>query len=137
MWVIRLHQTLNLPVIATCHCHRKLSPALSLSATMAQSPDGLKFLDLWKDATRKYEDDTKIKFATHALAHCNNPDAVLDALDRDLQGFKDYRDKKERLRKWLKPMLHLIGSLSGTAGEAAGVVRTTFLACFSVLSAPC
>ncbi|KAJ7820187.1 hypothetical protein B0H14DRAFT_2600168 [Mycena olivaceomarginata] len=44
-----------------------------------------------------------------------------NALDRDLQEFKDYRDKKERLRKWLKPMLHLIGSLSETAGEAAGV----------------
>ncbi|KAJ6614440.1 hypothetical protein B0H10DRAFT_2221319 [Mycena sp. CBHHK59/15] len=71
--------------------------------------------------TRKYEDDTKIKFATHALAGCGNPDDVLDALDRDLQEFKDYRDKKERRRKWLKPMLHLIGSLSGTAGEAAGV----------------
>ncbi|KAJ6614450.1 hypothetical protein B0H10DRAFT_2221331 [Mycena sp. CBHHK59/15] len=69
----------------------------------------------------RYEDDTKIKFATHALAGCGNPDDVLDALDRDLQEFKDYRDKKERRRKWLKPMLHLIGSLSGTAGEAAGV----------------
>ncbi|KAJ7883628.1 ankyrin repeat-containing domain protein [Mycena olivaceomarginata] len=88
---------------------------------MAQNPDDHKFLELWKDATRKYEEDTKIKFATHALAGCNNPDAVLDALDRDLQEFKDYRDKKERFRKWLKPMLHLIGSLSETAGEAAGV----------------
>jgi hypothetical protein len=66
-------------------------------------------------------ESTKIKFATHALAGCNNPDAVLDALDHDLQEFKDYRDKKERLRKWLKPMLHLIGSLSETAGETAGV----------------
>ncbi|KAJ6549563.1 ankyrin repeat-containing domain protein [Mycena vulgaris] len=88
---------------------------------MAQNPDNLKFLEIWKDATRKYEDNTKIKFTTHALAACNNPDAVLDALDRDLQEFKDYRDKKERLRKWLKPMLHLIGSLSEAAGEAAGV----------------
>ncbi|KAJ6572494.1 hypothetical protein DFH09DRAFT_1362444 [Mycena vulgaris] len=88
---------------------------------MAQNPDDSQFLELWKDATRKYEDDTRIKFATHALAGCNNPDAVLDALDRDLREFKDYRDKKKKLRKWLKPMLHLISSLSETAGEAAGV----------------
>ncbi|KAJ7926134.1 ankyrin repeat-containing domain protein [Mycena leptocephala] len=71
---------------------------------MAQNPDNHKFLELWTDATTKYEDDTKTKFATHALAGCNNPDAVLDALDRDLREFKDYRDKKERLRKWLKFM---------------------------------
>ncbi|KAJ6572468.1 hypothetical protein DFH09DRAFT_1312757 [Mycena vulgaris] len=71
--------------------------------------------------TKNYEDDTKIKFATHALAGCNNPDAVLDGLDRDLQEFKDYRNNKKKLRKWLKPMLHLIGSPSETAGEAAGV----------------
>ncbi|KAJ7059439.1 hypothetical protein C8F01DRAFT_1231926 [Mycena amicta] len=88
---------------------------------MAQYPADPKFLELWQDATKKYEDNTKIKFATHALAACTHPDAVLDALDRDLQEFKDYRDKKERLRKWLKPMLHLIGSLSEAAGEAAGM----------------
>jgi hypothetical protein len=95
------------------------------------NPSDPKFLELWKDAVKKYEDDTKIKFATHALASCKNPDAVLDALDHDLQEFKDYRNKKERLRKWLKPMLHLIGSLSETAGEAAGVVRTPFLSFLS------
>ncbi|KAJ7059432.1 hypothetical protein C8F01DRAFT_1370371 [Mycena amicta] len=88
---------------------------------MAQYPADPKFLQLWQDATKKYEDQTKIKFATHALAACTHPDAVLDALDRDLREFKDYRDKKERLRKWLKPMLHLIGSLSEAAGEAAGM----------------
>ncbi|KAJ7900820.1 Pfs, NACHT and ankyrin domain protein [Mycena leptocephala] len=79
------------------------------------------FLELWKDATREYEDETKITIATHPLAHCNSPDAVLDALDRDLQKFKHYRDRKEGLRKWLKPMLHLIASLSEIAGGAAGV----------------
>ncbi|KAJ7049829.1 ankyrin repeat-containing domain protein [Mycena amicta] len=88
---------------------------------MAQYPADPKFLQLWQDATKKYEDETKIKFATHALAACTHPNAVLDALDRDLREFKDYRDKKERLRKWLKPMLHLIGSLSEAAGEAAGM----------------
>ncbi|KAJ7826554.1 ankyrin repeat-containing domain protein [Mycena olivaceomarginata] len=36
-------------------------------------------------------------------------------------GVQGLPDKKEKLRKWLKPMLHLIGSLSETAGEAAGV----------------
>ncbi|KAJ7048703.1 hypothetical protein C8F01DRAFT_1070277, partial [Mycena amicta] len=59
------------------------------------------------------------------MARCHQKvrgrDKVLDALDRDLREFKDYRDKKERLRKWLKPMLHLIGSLSEAAGEAAAM----------------
>jgi hypothetical protein len=96
----------------------------SLSTTMAQNTADHKFQDVWKDATRKYEDETKIKFTTHPLARCKNPDAVLDALDRDLQVFQDYRDKKEKLRKWLKPMLHLVVSLSETAGEAAGAVHT-------------
>jgi hypothetical protein len=94
---------------------------------MAQNTIEDKFLEIWEEATRKYEDDTKLKFTTHPLARCNNPDAVLDALDRDLQAFQDYRNKRDKLRKWLKPMLHLIGSLSETAGEAAGVVRTAFL----------
>ncbi|KAJ7873475.1 hypothetical protein B0H14DRAFT_3860042, partial [Mycena olivaceomarginata] len=98
-----------------------LPKGCSFSAKMAQNHDNHEFLELWKDATRRYEDDTKIKFATHALAGCNNPDAVLDALDSDLQEFKEYRERKERLRKWLKPMLHLIGSLSETAGATAGV----------------
>jgi hypothetical protein len=91
---------------------------------MAQHPDDHRFLEIWKDATRKYEADTEIKFTTHPLAGCNNPDAVLDALDRDLQKFEEYCGKKKNLRKWLKPMLHLIGSLSESAGEAAGGVRT-------------
>ncbi|KAJ7059379.1 ankyrin repeat-containing domain protein [Mycena amicta] len=88
---------------------------------MAQYAADPKFLQLWQDATNKYEDETKVKFATHALAACTHPDAVLDALDRDLREFKDYRDKKEGLRKWLKPMLHLIGSLSEAAGEATAM----------------
>ncbi|KAJ7875858.1 hypothetical protein B0H13DRAFT_2549510 [Mycena leptocephala] len=74
----------------------------------------------------KYEDDMNIEFATHALASCTNPDAVLAALDHDLQEFKDYRDRKEGLRKWLKPILHLIGSLSEAAGETVGVVPVPF-----------
>jgi hypothetical protein len=99
---------------------------------MAQNPNDLKFLELWKEATMKYEDDMNIEFATHALASCTNPDAVLAALDHDLQEFKDYRDRKEGLRKWLKPILHLIGSLSEAAGETVGVVvRTAFLAIVS------
>jgi hypothetical protein len=106
--------------------------ALSLSVNMARNPDDPEFLELWEEATRKYEDDTKIKFTAHFLASCNNPDAVLAALHHNLQQFKDYRDKKERLRKSLKPMLHLIGSLSEAAGETAGaVVRTAFLALVS------
>ncbi|KAJ6565903.1 hypothetical protein DFH09DRAFT_1034733 [Mycena vulgaris] len=88
---------------------------------MTQNTADDRFLEIWKDATRKYEGDTKIKFTTHPLARCNNPEDVLDTLDRDLQVFQDYRDKKNELRKWLKPMLYLIGSLSATAGEAAGV----------------
>jgi hypothetical protein len=91
---------------------------------MAQNTVDNKFLEIWEEATRNYQHDTKIKLTTHPLCGCNNPDAVLDALDRELQAFQNYRDKKEKLRKWLKPMLHLIGSLSETAGEAAGVVRT-------------
>ncbi|KAJ7875826.1 hypothetical protein B0H13DRAFT_2549456 [Mycena leptocephala] len=93
---------------------------------MAQNPNDLKFLELWKEATMKYEDDMNIEFATHALASCTNPDAVLAALDHDLQEFKDYRDRKEGLRKWLKPILHLIGSLSEAAGETVGVVPVPF-----------
>ncbi|KAJ7810556.1 hypothetical protein B0H13DRAFT_1927322 [Mycena leptocephala] len=84
---------------------------------MAQNPNDLKFLELWKEATMKYEDDMNIEFATHALAVAN-PDAVLAALDHDLQSSR-LRDRKEGLRKWLKPILHLIGSLS-EAGRDGG-----------------
>ncbi|KAJ7026251.1 hypothetical protein C8F04DRAFT_1297876 [Mycena alexandri] len=78
------------------------------------------FLELWKAATEKYEKET-VNVQNHPLASCDIPDAVLDALDHKLRNFEEYREKKEKLRQWLKPMLHLIGSLSATAGEAVGV----------------
>ncbi|KAF8143221.1 hypothetical protein K438DRAFT_1876563 [Mycena galopus ATCC 62051] len=89
---------------------------------MAQGPDHEKFRRLWEDATKKYEDDANVELATHPLVECNDPDAVLDVLDGDLQKFKKYRRKKERFRNSLKPLLHIIGSLSETAGEVVGVV---------------
>ncbi|KAF7363939.1 hypothetical protein MSAN_01052200 [Mycena sanguinolenta] len=87
---------------------------------MALNPDD-QFAELWRKAIESYEADTEIKLQTHVLAVCKNPEDVLDALDGELRRFNAYRDKKENLRKWLKPMLNLIDTLSETAGEAAAL----------------
>ncbi|KAJ7059427.1 hypothetical protein C8F01DRAFT_1295200 [Mycena amicta] len=71
---------------------------------MAQYPADPKFPAVMARCHQKVRGPDKDQvWATHAPCRCTHPDAVLDALDRDLREFKDYRDKKERLRKWLKP----------------------------------
>ncbi|KAJ7513197.1 P-loop containing nucleoside triphosphate hydrolase protein [Mycena galericulata] len=87
---------------------------------MDQPPDD-QFLELWEDAKRQYEKDTKITLAWDVLTTCRTPDALLAKLDNQLGRFEAYRSKQKELQKWLNPMVHLIASLCDTAGAVAGV----------------
>ncbi|KAA1473261.1 hypothetical protein DENSPDRAFT_266416 [Dentipellis sp. KUC8613] len=94
--------------------HSKLSP-------MADD----QLVKIWSEAIKRYEADAKkkkIRKASSALQGVDSVDGLLDLVNGEQQKFEEYRDKGQKMRSVLKPVLDVVWRFAEVAGEAVGTV---------------
>ena len=78
------------------------------------------------NALDAYKKRTKNDLLQHPLVtelqSCNSPGAILDVLQKQLQGLDLSRGSDERWTRWLDPTVNVIYTLSGTLGQGVGMV---------------
>jgi fungal STAND N-terminal Goodbye domain len=68
-------------------------------------------------------DLTKRNPFTDQLLNCVSPKDILDLLEEKAKAFKDYRDKNQKLIKWLSPVVQVLHVFAGVLGAATSLVR--------------
>ncbi|KAK7472047.1 hypothetical protein VKT23_000158 [Stygiomarasmius scandens] len=79
-----------------------------------------RFLNIWNAAVKKYNALVKVQGGNmHVFG---TKEEVLDYIKKSTVGFEKFREKEQRIMKFIDPILDIVGILCGTAGEAVGQV---------------
>ncbi|KAK7450562.1 hypothetical protein VKT23_012871 [Stygiomarasmius scandens] len=84
------------------------------------NPQDTQFVDIWNEAVKKYN-DTLIGAKGVKLQEFSTKEEALDFIHKEAASFGIFKEKGEKVMKYVNPILDIIGLLCGTAGEAAGL----------------
>jgi hypothetical protein len=96
---------------------------------MARPSESSVFESLFQCALDEYEKETGINLVEHPLAakleRCNDVESITQALQEEMQAFREYRGDKHAVMKFLKNAVQAIHNLSDIValGESIGLVR--------------
>ena len=95
-----------------------------MSSPNLKSPN----LQLICDALDMYAEEMKIDLKDNPFAEelkrCESPEAILQLLEKNRDGFKQYRDKNRKFIDCLSPVVKFVHAFSGLLGEAASLVSS-------------
>ena len=96
------------------------SPTLS---DMADPRPGLQFQEIWSSAITRYNQDTERDYLERGLV-ADSPDDLFVILDKEMNRFKQYRKRGERVRHAIRSVLELVNLSSGAIGDSLATVST-------------
>ncbi|TFY65174.1 hypothetical protein EVG20_g5695 [Dentipellis fragilis] len=136
-----LEASVFLPALTTPPSHHRHRTIYQPSHTIEQfkrfqmADDSLS--EIWKAAIKQYEEETKnnLKAISESpdFVNISSADELLKAIDDKQKDFKQYRERGERIKGALKPILDIAGALAGAAGEGVAVVFPPGKAVFVVV----
>ena len=84
------------------------------------------FQPILDEALADYSKQVGIDLATHPLSNgfrsCASPNAVLKILEDKAKEFKEFREGNRKLINWLKPVVHIVYTLSAVLSAALTLV---------------
>lgn len=84
------------------------------------------FQPVFERALKGYKKKTGKDLTAHPLAAeikgCASPQAILAVLEGKANELQQFQGSDERLTKWLNPTVNILGALSATLGQGAGLV---------------
>ena len=96
------------------------SPTLS---DMADPRPGLQFQKIWSSAITRYNQDSERDYLERGLV-ADSPDDLFVILDKEMNRFKQYRKKGEKLRSTIEPVLNMVNVFSEVIREGLATVST-------------
>ena len=85
-------------------------------------------LNMIRNALDIYTEQMKISLKDNPFAeeikHCDSPGAILQLLEKNRDGFKEYRDKKRKFIDCLNPVVQFVHAVSGILSEVSALVRS-------------
>ncbi|KAK7450567.1 hypothetical protein VKT23_012876 [Stygiomarasmius scandens] len=84
------------------------------------NPQETQFVDIWNEAVKKYN-DTLAGAKGVKLQEFSTKEEALNFINKEAAGFGKFKEKGEKVMKYVNPILDIIGLLCGTAGEAVGL----------------
>ena len=88
------------------------------------------FTAIFEVAKSEYQKITGKSLDTHTFAAklvgCDSPEAFSNVLQMQAEAFSRFCKSDEKLMKWLRPIVHVLVTFSGTIGEGAGIVCHLF-----------
>lgn len=89
-------------------------------------PTAVDFQPVFNNALNAYEKRTKNNLLAHPLASrlqaCNSPSDILAIFQEQVQELDQSQSNKDRMTKWLDPIVNTLSALSATLGEDDDVV---------------
>ena len=91
----------------------------------------MSFQPILDAALTNYSRQVGIDLATHPLAYslrsCGSPNDVLKILEDTTKEFKEFREGNRKLINWLKPVVHVVHTLSTVLGASITLVSRNIL----------
>jgi len=88
------------------------------------------FTTIFEIAKSEYQKVTGKSLDTHTFAAklvgCDSPEAFSNVLQMQAKAFSEFCKGDEKLMKWLRPIVHVLFTFSGTIGEGVGIVSHRF-----------
>ena len=85
---------------------------------------GLDCLVIWDRAIATYNQHTKSYYLIEGGLEADSPDVMFGILDNELNRFKQYRKKGEKLRSTIEPVLNMVNVFSEVIREGLATVST-------------
>ena len=85
---------------------------------------GSECLLIWDRAISTYNHHTESYYLIEGGLGANSPDALFGILHDELNSFKEYRKKGDKVRSAIEPVLNMVNMFSETIGEGLATVRT-------------
>jgi hypothetical protein len=89
-----------------------------------------KFTAIFEVAKSEYQKVTGKSLDTHTFAAelvgCDSPEAFSNVLQIQAEAFSSFCKRDEKLMKWLRPIVNVLFTVSGTIGEGVGIVSHRF-----------
>ena len=83
-------------------------------------------LKLIHDALDTYTEQMKIDLKDNPFVEevkaCDSPEAILQLLEKNMDEFKEYREKNRKFIDCLNPVVKFVHAFSGILGEATSLV---------------
>ena len=118
-----------LPGLNTNHASLVNLPSLPpkrISARRCEQTFSMSFQPILDAALANYSKQVGVDLATHPLAHdlrsCGSPNDVLKILEDKAKEFKEFREGNRKLINWLKPVVHVVHTLSAVLGASITLV---------------
>ena len=84
------------------------------------------FTAIFEVAKSEYQKVTGKSLDTHTFAAklvgCDSPEAFSNVLQMQAEAFSSFCKRDKKLMKWLRPIVNVLFTFSGTIGEGAGIV---------------
>ena len=97
--------------------------------TAASSNSTSNFQDIFHDALKSYQKQTKKDLLTHPLASklqsCKSTAAILTILRDQVREFEKSSEGDEQLTKWLGPTVNVLNAFSATVSGGVSLVSLT------------
>lgn len=84
----------------------------------------LQFQEIWASAITIYNQDTKRDDLQERGLAADSPDALFVILDKEMNRFKEYQKRGERVRHAIQSVLELVNLSSGAIGDSLATVST-------------
>jgi hypothetical protein len=88
------------------------------------STDG--FTAIFEAAKKEYKKLTRKDLDTHRFAaqldNCKSPEALSNVLQEQADAFNAFRERDEKLMSWLRPIVTVLSTLSGTIAQGVAIV---------------
>ena len=97
------------------------------SRGQSSNPSSANFKSILDAALSNYKEKTGKELLNHPIAtelqQCDSIDAILVIIQGQATAFQQVRSGDQRLMKRIEPVANALHTLSGTLGEAVGLVR--------------
>ena len=107
---------------------RTLSNQQVPQTTLLNTPgpnSGSECLLIWDRAISTYNHHAESYYLIEGGLGANSPDALFGILHDELNSFKEYRKKGDKVRSAIEPVLNMVNVFAETIGECLATVRTT------------
>ncbi|ETW83618.1 hypothetical protein HETIRDRAFT_102315 [Heterobasidion irregulare TC 32-1] len=109
IWIFKFRSSAHSSWLLACGLHVVPSPSLTFSPYPCPT---------------KHKQHTKRDYLDHGL-EADSPEALFRALDKELNKFKHYRKKGEKVRNAIKPVLELVNMCSEMIGQSLATASIT------------
>jgi len=81
---------------------------------------------IFEAAKKEYKKFTRKDIDTHRFAaqldNCKSPEAFSNVLQEQADAFNTFRERDEKLMNWLRPIVQILFTISGTIAQGVGIV---------------